>query len=101
MRKGYPVRVDVVHGGQQPLAAGARPPRRGGQALYMIFLFQLSPKWGMNPRYETNHNPPPPCQFTASDMPPCSPSTTFFRRGGQWVSACSPISTPIYRRPIL
>ena len=48
MRKGCAVRADVVHGGQQPLAAGARPPRRGGQALRMIFLFQLSPKWGMN-----------------------------------------------------
>src|SRR5262249_11754569 len=32
-RDGHTVRADVVHGGKQPLATGARPPRRGGQAL--------------------------------------------------------------------
>jgi hypothetical protein len=48
MRKGCPVRADVGHRGKQPLAAGARPPRRGRQALHMIFLFQLSPKAGKN-----------------------------------------------------
>src|SRR5262245_54614190 len=58
MRKGYPVRVDVGHGGQQQLAAGARPPRRGGQALHVIFLLQLSPKAGMNPFILTNDRNP-------------------------------------------
>jgi hypothetical protein len=24
------------------------PPRRGVYALHLVFLFQLSPKWGMN-----------------------------------------------------
>ena len=48
MRKGCPVRADVGHRGKQPLAAGARPPRRGRQALHMIFLFHLSPKAGKN-----------------------------------------------------
>ena len=46
-------------------------------------------------------NPPPPCQPTACEMPPCSPSTTLLSRGRQCVRACSPISMPIQRRPIL
>ena len=40
-------------------------------------------------------------QPTAALMPPCSPATTFCRRGRRWVRACSPISMPIHRRPIL
>jgi hypothetical protein len=40
-------------------------------------------------------------QPTAALIPPCSPSITFCRRGVQWVVACSPISMPIQRRPIL
>ena len=45
--------------------------------------------------------PPPPAQRTAWLMPPCSPSSTFCRRGRQCVAAWSPISMPIQRRPIL
>ena len=40
-------------------------------------------------------------QPTAALMPPCSPATTFCRRGRRWVRAWSPISMPIQRRPIL
>ena len=39
--------------------------------------------------------PPPPCQPTAREMPPCSPSITFCRRGAQYVTAWSPISMPM------
>jgi hypothetical protein len=31
------------------------PPRRGMYALHLVFLFQLSPKWGMNPLISEGH----------------------------------------------
>jgi len=35
--------------GRLPLAARAQPSRGGVHALHLLCLFQLSPKWGMNP----------------------------------------------------
>jgi hypothetical protein len=49
----------------------------------------------------TKRKPPPPVHPTACDTPPCSPAITFSSRGTQCVAACSPISMPIQRRPIL
>jgi hypothetical protein len=54
-----------VRQGWQPGACRTHAAsRRGGHRLHMIFLFQLSPKWGMNPliltinRYDGNVHAP-------------------------------------------
>src|SRR5215510_5492821 len=70
MRKGCPVRADVVHGGKQPLTTSAQPPRRGGQALHMLFLFQLSPKEDVNPNNSESDTVSLVCHFS-SYLPPC------------------------------
>jgi hypothetical protein len=46
----HTVRADIGARERLSREGSTCPPRCGVYALYLMFLLQLSPKWGMNPR---------------------------------------------------